>query len=67
MTMALDGHDDFANSVAGCADLVASHRPMVITDEVMQRASQPPAYQRSRLTQLEPRQSNRQPKMKVFF
>ena len=53
-------HDDLANSVAGCADLVGSHKPMVVSRELLARALMPSplARGRQRLTELPPCRSS---------
>ena len=53
-------HDDLANSVAGCADLVGSHVPMVISKEALARARQRTPH--SRLLG-----GPRQQRVKAFF
>lgn len=60
-------HDDLANSVAGCADLVGSHKPMVVSRELLARALMPSplARGRQRLTELPPCRSSQG--IQVFF
>ena len=41
------GHDDLANSVAGCADLVGSRKQLVITAAMLERARMPTSYSRT--------------------
>ena len=41
------GHDDLANSVAGCADLVGSRKQLVITAAMLEQARMPTSYSRT--------------------
>jgi hypothetical protein len=65
------GHDDLANAVAGCADLVASRRgPMPrVSQAFLQRAAQPTPYSREHLTDspLMGTRGTTPKRMKVFF
>jgi hypothetical protein len=62
------GHDDCCNAAAGALVLASSRKPLVVSQEVLQRAAMPTSYSRlSARGPLSPLEGRGGSRVKVFF